>query len=463
MKILLSKQYLLLLFIAITCIDSCSIGRSILTYEASPKGPDNLIIKEGIISKTSQRIKYKKKGRTQAIIDLSNPIMVAQAVDEEKWGYFQFPELSETDDGTIVVSWQMNEDSHMAYGKSSDRSTLPMISRDKGKTWIPKDRQYTTFARTYSIRTRNGGILRIKTPISQDINSFKSFPEPVAQKNEKKYYLLDKLPGNLKSIYFTYQDTENKWKDIIATINDPGLLRYAINDYMPVVWWGNIKELDNNTLVAGVYPCYYLDDNNNVSPCITTFYSSMDGGYSWELLGKIPSLSWTEYDQLKGDGGFTEPAFEILADSTFLCVMRTGSSSPMYKSFSYDKGKTWTKPVPFTPNGEKPQLMLLKNGVLVLSSGYPGVQLRFSFDGKGNEWSDPIDMIPFMNIDATETHGVTCGYTSLLESGRDSFYIVYSDFTTRNESGEARKSIWFREITVKKRNDKILKNESINP
>ena len=64
MKILLSKQYLLLLFIAITCIDSCSIGRSILTYEASPKGPDNLIIKEGIISKTSQRIKYKKKGRT---------------------------------------------------------------------------------------------------------------------------------------------------------------------------------------------------------------------------------------------------------------------------------------------------------------------------------------------------------------------------------------------------------------
>lgn len=56
------------------------------------------------------------------------------------------------------------------------------------------------------------------------------------------------------------------------------------------------------------------------------------------------------------------------------------------------------KPEPFTPNGVKPCLMTLGNGVVVLSSGHPGVQVRFNLDGKGHSWIDPIDMIPFMEM-----------------------------------------------------------------
>ena len=113
-----------------------------------------------------------------------------------------------------------------------------------------------------------------------------------------------------------------------------------------------------------------------------------------------------------------------------------------------DRGRTWSPAEPFTPNGVKPQLLLLNNGVLVLSTGRPGVQVRFSFDGKGQQWSDPIDFVPFMNQDRSYTRDVSCGYTSLIAAGGDSFYIVWSNFTTKDSYGNNRKSIWCRKVTV---------------
>lgn len=95
-----------------------------------------------------------------------------------------------------------------------------------------------------------------------------------------------------------------------------------------------------------------------------------------------------------------------------------------------------------------PRLMLLKNGVLVLVSGRPGVQIRFSLDGTGHVWTEPIEMISFMNDDGTFQHDVSCGYASIIEVNDDTFYIVYSDFTTKDSEGQTRKAIWFREVTV---------------
>ena len=47
--------------------------------------------------------------------------------------------------------------------------------------------------------------------------------------------------------------------------------------------------------------------------------------------------------------------------------------------------------------------------------------------------------------------GATCGYPSILQVNDNTFYIVYSDFKTKDESGEIRKSIMFRKIEVIKR------------
>ena len=217
---------------------------------------------------------------------------------------------------------------------------------------------------------------------------------------------------------------------------------------MPIVWWGNIKELSNGALVAGVYPTFYLDEEGKVTRGGVSFYESNDEGKTWNVLSRIPFL----YDgiaNVRGNMSFDEPAFEILPDSTFLCVMRSGATSPMYRTFSEDKGRTWTTPEPFTPNGVKPCLMNLDKGILVMVSGRPGIQIRASMDG-GHNWTEAIDMISYMHEDGTFTRDVSCGYASIIEAGKNSFFLVYSDFTKKNQNGELRKSIWFRKIKIKK-------------
>lgn len=432
--------------VAVLCCLSCSNGVETITYEEPSGDYGSLPIHEGLYSSEAQRIRYKAGGKTRAIIELGAPVKVSQTDRKEPWGYYQFPSIAKTDDGTLIVSWSMVNDSHESYGKKSDRPVGPMISKDGGITWQTIDKSYNAYARGYNGRRRNGDILEVVTPESKDIRAYDSFPEEVGRAGNISFYPVDSLPDEFRGVYFKYRTKDGETSSFHATLKDPGLLRYAIDGKMPVVWWGNIEEMADNSLVAGVYPCYYLDENGLVQPVSASFYKSVDNGRSWVFESNIPFKDGNAFKG--GDHGFTEPAFKILKDSTFICVMRTGSRSSMHKTFSYDRGKTWTDPVPFTPNGVMPNLLKLDNGVLALSSGRPGVQLRFSLDGTGERWTEPIDMIHFMKEDGTYTLDVSCGYTSMIENGRDSFFLVYSDFTTKNREGEPRKSIWCRKVRV---------------
>lgn len=145
--------------------------------------------------------------------------------------------------------------------------------------------------------------------------------------------------------------------------------------------------------------------------------------------------------------GFTEPAYEILADGTFICVNRTTDgigNGPMYISRSSDMGKTWSKPEIFMASGVLPRLLQLENGVTVMASGRPGVQLRFSNDGKGKLWTNAFEMMPWIDY----KDQVSCGYTGLLATGPDRFLVVYSDFRFVTEEGTVRKAIKVREVIV---------------
>ena len=416
--------------------------KGIIQIETKP----NLEIHEGYVSQKKETILVKKGKKTVAKVHLSEPVMVAQAEQEEKWGYYQFPNIGRADDGTLIVTWHMREDSHKAYG-TSGRKYTPMMSKDQGQTWKLVEKPYKAQCIGYNVFLKDGSVINVVTPKTKDINSYKYFPKAVAKKGNYSYYPIDSLPDDLQGIYLNYHDAKQKNKKIHARLDDPGALRYAIGDMMPIVWWGNIKQIADHSLIAGVYPAIYQDNIGQIMPSAVSFYQSKDKGATWKILSKIPFYN-DGIAELRGDARFDEPAFEVLADSTFICVMRTGSVSPMYKSLSSDKGKTWTRPQPFTPNGVMPRLLLLKNGVLVLVSGRPGVQIRFSYDGSGRKWSEPIDMIPFMNHDGTFRRDVSCGYASIIGSGDNSFHIVYSDFTTMNSEGQIRKSIWFRRVVV---------------
>jgi hypothetical protein len=196
-----------------------------------------------------------------------------------------------------------------------------------------------------------------------------------------------------------------------------------------------------------VYPAYEETKGQlyNHSAC----YRSTDDGRHWHLQGRILYQFDAKADP-KGAarGGFGEPALEILKDGSLFVALRTTDGhgvGPMYFSRSNDLGRTWTRPRAFTPTGVMPRLLRLANGTLVMSSGRPGVDLRFSFDGRGKHWTEPRELVP---ADKEKVQADSCGYTDLLALDKDSFLIVYTWFKRPGADGLPHKAVLARRVTV---------------
>lgn len=408
----------------------------------------------GIPVYQSTNINYKRKNGTNLQIKFEAPVTVAVASKPEKWGYFQFPNIRRKSDGSIQVKWNMTIDAIEAYGIDNAGAAS---STDGGKTWNLLDHVETAGGTLLP----NGDRLEIITPKPIKVGELK-LPEPVGKgiENYRKsgftFYRLHDLPESRQGVYLKrLKKGETVWKEEHAALYDPDAARYSLSGLMPVVWWGDMHVAADGSLVAGVYPGFLIEKDGVADPKSGVFfYRSTDGGHSWRIQGRIVYQGAPKADPDSDKrSGFSEPSFEILKDGTFVCVMRTTDgvgNGPMYASYSKDMGKTWTKPNAITEAGVLPKLLQLDNGIVVMASGRPGVQLRFSANGK--EWSDAFEMMPFSSDLAAEMTwkgAVSCGYTELLASGPDSFLIVFSDFKHKNANGELRKAIKVREIFVK--------------
>ncbi len=181
--------------------------------------------------------------------------------------------------------------------------------------------------------------------------------------------------------------------------------------------YGTLLELENGDLLTAFEAQVGTPPETRYD--FTTFVvRSTDGGETFERV-------WTFSPEIDGkpvgDQGFCEPDMTVLANGDLLCIMRTGSRSPMYQAKSTDGGWTWSKPVSVGWPGVKPHLRLLSSGVLACSAGrgiygHPQITYAmFSIDGTGKVWEYPF---------AFHT-GPGCSYTSNME--RDGkFYVVYS-------------------------------------
>jgi hypothetical protein len=375
---------------------------------------------------------------------VSDPVLVAAGPAEVRgWGYYQFPAIERWDDGRIAVQFHVAPDAAESYGLES-KVPNRALSSDRGRTWTLD----VTTKGIYGLRLANQDRLELRTPRPFPLATLK-LPAALGQrtdkwKNEYTYYRLRELPDELQGVWFArLAKGALDWKMERATLVDPLALRYSVREIFPIVVFGQVRRLPDRSLLLCMYPG--LMENQQRFYSNTFFYRSTDEGRSWRVQGRIPFQPDETLDP-KGfeRDGFTEPTFEILADRSLICVMR--SEGPMYMSRSRDLGKTWSKPEIMAPNGVYPRLLRLRNGVLVLSSGRPGAEVRLSYDKQARVWSAPRRLVP---LTSSNVQADSCGYTDLVALDKNSFLVVYSWFKSPAPGGQTRKAIMVRKITVR--------------
>ncbi len=353
----------------------------------------------------------------------------------------------------------MHTDDVGAYGLSANAYSQ---STDGGKTWM---NARLDSSQLLGHKLPNGDLIRVIDPRPIKVADLQ-MPSPL-DKTDFKYrktnftfYRLSEMPDKVKGIYLNRKKSgHHTWQVEQALLDDAQAVRYSLKGLVPVVWWGDIHTLADGSLLAGVYPGYYVRENGQVDKQMgVVFHQSTDNGHSWTYKGRIPFQPDRSLDSMATDRiGFSEPTYEVLADGSLLCVIRSADgdgvtngvgNGPLYASRSVDGGKTWSPPSVVAPAGALPRLLRLKNGITVLSSGRPGVQVRFTKSEDDGRWTDAFEMLPYESKRLELQYLVSCGYTGLLATGPDRFLIIYADFRYKNQRGEERKAIKIREVTV---------------
>ena len=386
-------------------------------------------------------------------VDLANPIVIAESpfVNEpgvDRWGFYQFPVLDRLLDGRIAVTFHINADSALAYGKGTLEPNRS-VSSDGGLTW----ERVTSEAPRAGLLLSNGEQLRVGmadlTPPTHPIEKYDLPPSrgrTIGSYGQQPYvcYRHGELPPELQGVPSARLAVGGTaWTPERARLDDPDLLRHSAEGVFPVTWWGDVHLTLDGSLVGVVYPCRI--EGKDFGPWHCGCYRSDDLGRSWQLQGRIlyrPGPTADRHD------GFTEPASVVLPDGELLAILRTTDGfgdGPMYQTRSRDGGVQWDEPKILRANGVLPRLLRLNNGVLVMSTGRPGADLNFSADGRGEMWSDRFPLVPLLGPGNQDD---SCGYTSLLALDANTFLVAYSWFQKPAGPGKTSKAVLVQRVRV---------------
>lgn len=295
-------------------------------------------------------------------------------------------------------------------GRHGGREGRPVaISTDGGKSWkdLPPDSKFSDNVQNSGIY----GFLRDGTILYVDV-----FPLEAKTRREdwggKGYHAAQRIQDPTWRVR-----RFSKSGELIETFKTRAIgLPWKEASYEN---YGSIVELKNGDLITA-FQCHVQPPSETEGYGFTTFMArSTDGGKTFKHVQTFePKVDGKKI----GSQGLCEPDVALLPNGDLLCLMRSGSDTPMHQSRSKDGGKTWSLPVSIGWPGVKPRLRVLSNGVLACSSGrgiYGSPQVTyamFSIDGTGEKWEAPFNFHT----------GSGCSYTWNLERN-GKFYVIYSD------------------------------------
>jgi hypothetical protein len=214
-----------------------------------------------------------------------------------------------------------------------------------------------------------------------------------------------------------------------------------------------ILRLENGDLIGTMYGNYYGDvqlcdgypPELNQRKYRTVVVFSKDKGHTWgnpilvaydkmlgrgipddhEMVGKsipVSRASTTTIVPAITQEGFREADIEQAVNGDIICVMRSGGRNPvpeamlfptpLYCSRSSDNGQTWTPPEQIADRGVCPNLVTMRNGIMVCTYSRPGNWLIFSIDN-GKTWKGAFQF------------GTTGSYNYILEVAPDTIQVYH--------------------------------------
>jgi hypothetical protein len=427
-----------------------------------------------------QTVQYNNSGLE---IKIGEAQIVAMSPEGMKWegahndfGNWTFPSIWRECDGRIAVSFNTHHDSALNYGLPGE----VYFSTDNGRHWQCASQQDSILRDISSLCSKPidipGGqkiaVVPQRPYKTEEIN----LPErPLNNSGELHwpwqdyvYYRIGDFPTDVMAMKLLRRKPgQEKWATEKSYIDWPEWTVGADpRGIVPVPFFigGNILTAPDNSLLAMIENMQINKENRAISKYKIICLRSTNRGHTWQYWGEtsLPDLELdkeTSVELCELTLSLYEPRSLFIESDNLICVARSSLTRTldhsMVLSRSADMGKSWSAPEKITPFGVYPQLLKLKNGVIVLSYGRPGVHLRFSTDN-GKTWGSPITTHGRKpeGLSLTEyreiRYGDTCGYTGLLSTSPDEFLLVYADTSYHDEKDRLRKRIMVREIDVER-------------
>jgi photosystem II stability/assembly factor-like uncharacterized protein len=154
------------------------------------------------------------------------------------------------------------------------------------------------------------------------------------------------------------------------------------NDERYVFIEHSIIRLADGSLLAAGQGVFRGSPNSRIRAFVIR---SMDRGKTWSF---VTTVAFDLRRALRGEG-FDELNLLQISPGHILGFLRSGSGAgnPLYLTESVDNGNTWSHADPIADHGVYPNSWLMKNGVVALVFGRPGVNLMLSLD-QGETWSE---------------------------------------------------------------------------